>query len=65
MNSWEKFNEKYRKKFKDVPIHYAFNQEHLQELKEELGITSDEEFESNTVATYGRWNYIKKGYSFT
>lgn len=64
MNSWEKFNEKYRKKFEDIPIHYAFGEEQLQKLKEELGITSDEELESNAVATYGRWNYIKKRYAF-
>lgn len=64
MNSWEKFNEKYTKKFKDVPIHYAFGEEQLQKLKEKLRITSDEEFERSVVATFGRWNYIKKGYYF-
>lgn len=53
MNSWEIFTEKYREKFKTIPIYYAFNDKQLQQIKEMLGITNDEEFENNVVSTYG------------
>ena len=64
MNSWEEFEKKYSEKFKKVPIYYAFSKEQLQKVKEQLGITNDDELQRKTVATYGRWNYIKKRYFF-